>query len=47
MGDGGKEEDLCHMHSRGCLLIHDGLGVEVLYHGHSGGRLVTHVPSGE
>ena len=47
VGDGGNEEDLYHVHSRGCSPIHDGLGVELLCHVHSGEHLVTHVPSGE
>ena len=50
MGDGGGEEDLCHVPSGGCsvnmYLVGDGGGEEDLCHVPSGGCSVTHVPSG-
>ena len=50
VGDGGGEEDLCHVRSGGHSLTYvpvgDGGGEEELWHVRSGGRSVTHVPSG-
>ena len=50
MGDGGGEEELCHVRSGGRSVTHvlvgDGGGEEDLCHVRSGGRSVTHVPSG-
>ena len=44
MGDGGGEEDLCHVRSWGS--VGDGGGEEDLCHVRSWGCSVTHVPSG-
>ena len=50
VGDGGGEEDLCHVRSGGHSLTYvpmgDGRGKEDLCHVRSGGCSVTHVPSG-
>ena len=50
VGDGGGEEDLCHVHSGGHSLTYvpvgDGGGEVELWHVRSGGHSVTHVPSG-
>ena len=50
VGDGGGEEDLCHLPSGGCSVTHVPSGgwerKEDLCHVRSGGRSVTHVPSG-
>ena len=49
VGDGGGEEELCHVRSGGCSVTHvpsgDG-GGEELWYVRSGGCSVTHVPSG-
>ena len=50
VGDGGGEEDLCHVRSGGHSLTYVPSGgwggEEELWHVRSGGRSVTHVPSG-
>ena len=50
VGDGGGEEELCHVRSGGRSVTHvlsgGWGGEEDLCHVRSGGRSVTHVPSG-
>ena len=50
IGDGGGEEDLCHVRSGGHSVTHvlvgDGGGEEDLCDVHSGGHSLTYVPSG-
>ena len=50
VGDGGGEEDLCHVRSEGHSLTYVPSGgwggEEELWHVPSGGYSVTHVPSG-
>ena len=50
VGDGGGEEDLCHVRSGGRPVTHvpsgDGRGEECLCHVPSGGHSLTYVPSG-
>ena len=50
VGDGGEEEDLCHVRSGGHSLTYVPSGgwggEEELWHIRSGGCSVTHVPSG-
>ena len=50
VGDGGGEEELCHVRSGGCSVTHvpsgDGRGEEDLCHARSGRCSVTHVLSG-
>ena len=50
VGDGGGEEDLCHVRSGGCSVTHVPSGGwwrrEDLCHVRSGGHSLTYVPSG-
>ena len=50
VGDGGGEEDLCHVRNGGLSVLHvpsgDGGGEEDLCHVRSGGHSLTYVPSG-